>query len=389
MKANPGGRIAPSDVVGRDKLIAQLWDILERQSVVLTSERRIGKTQMVKKMKAEASEDVLAIFRDLESVRTPLEFVELVFRDVEEFLSRKARTASRTRQLLQQLAGTKVGGVVKFPKSVAPHWKTLLERTIEDLVEHQERPIVFFWDEVPYMLFNIKRGDGGEEGAMEVLDLLRQLRQTHDRLRMVFTGSIGLHNVVTSLKAAGYAGDPTNDMRTINVPPLAPLDAEALALHLLEGEKIETENPEEIAQAIATAVDNIPYYIHHVVEELKFHIGDVNASVAGEMVDRRLRDPLDKWHLQHYRERIDTYYTPGQRRLALALLDILAADGPLTFDKLFNLIKSRMEIADEEVEKVRRMLTLLQRDHYIELETDKTYRFRFPLIRRWWHLNRG
>ena len=169
MKANPGGQLAPSEVVGRDQLIAQLWDILERQSVVLTSERRIGKTQMVKKMKAEASEDVLAIFRDLESVRTPLEFVELVFRDVEEFLSRKARTASRTRQLLQQLAETEVGGVVKFPKSVAPHWKTLLERTIEDLVEHQERPIVFFWDEVPYMLFNIKRGDGGEEAAMEVL----------------------------------------------------------------------------------------------------------------------------------------------------------------------------------------------------------------------------
>ncbi|BAZ14493.1 hypothetical protein NIES4071_63370 [Calothrix sp. NIES-4071] len=53
MKANPGGQVAPSDVVGRDSLISSFWDILERQSLVLSAERRMGKTCIIKKMQAE------------------------------------------------------------------------------------------------------------------------------------------------------------------------------------------------------------------------------------------------------------------------------------------------------------------------------------------------
>ncbi len=70
MRANPGGQLSPNEVVGRDRLIAQLWDILERQSVVLTSERRIGKTQVVKKMEAEASDEIFVVYRDLAACRT-------------------------------------------------------------------------------------------------------------------------------------------------------------------------------------------------------------------------------------------------------------------------------------------------------------------------------
>jgi len=388
MKANPGGRIAPSDVVGRDQLIAQLWDILERLSVVLTAERRMGKTQMIKKMIAEAPGDMLTIYRDLEGVRTLLEFVELVFKDVEEHLSGRTRAVSKARQLFQQLAGTEIGGIIKLPDSLGSHWKRLLEGTIEDLVTHQDRPVVLFWDELPLMIYNVKKR-AGEEEAMEVLDVLRQLRQMHGNLRMVYTGSIGLHNVITSLQAAGYANDPTNDMKTINVSPLSSSDAKTLALQLMEGEGIQVDNREETAHAIALAVDNVPFYIHHVVYDLKFHEGGVNASVAEEMVNRRLTDRQDEWRMRHYQNRIATYYTPVQQKLALVLLDVLATDEPLVFGDLFNLIKTRIAISDEEAEAVRDMLMLLQRDHYIELGSDKTYRFSFPLIRRWWQLHRG
>ena len=73
MKANPGGYIPPEDVIGRDELIQRLWRILERQSLVLCSERRMGKTSIIKKMIAEAPKDkFLPIYRDLEGVKTPL-----------------------------------------------------------------------------------------------------------------------------------------------------------------------------------------------------------------------------------------------------------------------------------------------------------------------------
>ena len=50
MKTNPGGEVAPANIVGRDDLIAQLRETLEHQSVVLVAERRIGKTSIIKKM---------------------------------------------------------------------------------------------------------------------------------------------------------------------------------------------------------------------------------------------------------------------------------------------------------------------------------------------------
>ena len=154
MKANPGGQVAPSEVVGRDSLILDFWDILERQSLVLSAERRMGKTCIIKKMQAQPLPDKLAIYHDLERVRNPLEFVEAVLQDVEEYLSKFRRTARRTRQLLTQLSGTEAMGV-KLPEFAAANWKQLLTATITDLLENQDRKVILFWDEVPYMLGNI------------------------------------------------------------------------------------------------------------------------------------------------------------------------------------------------------------------------------------------
>jgi hypothetical protein len=56
MKANPGGTIGPKEVIGRDQLIADLWRALDSQSVVLTSERRIGKSTVIQKMQKESAE---------------------------------------------------------------------------------------------------------------------------------------------------------------------------------------------------------------------------------------------------------------------------------------------------------------------------------------------
>ena len=68
MRANPGGYIPPQEVIGRNRLIAQLWRILARQSLVLTAERRMGKTSILRKMAAEAPADRLVVFHELERI---------------------------------------------------------------------------------------------------------------------------------------------------------------------------------------------------------------------------------------------------------------------------------------------------------------------------------
>src|SRR5262249_28517199 len=125
--------------------------------------------------------------------------------------------------------GTHVGPV-KFPeKKDRPegYWKTLLTSAIEDLVEQQVaagKRVVFLFDEMPWMLDAIADpARDGEQTAMEVLDVLRALRQSTTTglgFRMVLCGSVGLHHVLRSLKQQGYKNQPVNDMTLVEVPSL-------------------------------------------------------------------------------------------------------------------------------------------------------------------------
>jgi hypothetical protein len=223
---------------------------------------------------------------------------------------------------------------------------------------------------------------------MEVLDTLRSLRQTYDSLRMVFTGSIGLHNVLTSLKRAGYKNAPTNDMQKEDVPPLSDADAQDLARRLLEGESIQTDDLIITAEAIATAADCIPYFIHHIVDDMVQQDNPVDSISANRIVNTYLNDPQDRWDLRHYRDRINNYYLSDEVPLALNLLDILAvAPAPLSFNDLYNQLLS--SLANANIEKVRDVLTLIQRDHYIIQQPDGTFCFRYQLIQRYWRQHRG
>ncbi len=386
MRTNPGGQLSPTDVVGRDRLIEKLWRILERQSLVLTAERRMGKTSILKKMAAEPKDGVRVFFRDLEALRTPLEFVDCVYQDVQADLSRKGRTLNRVRHFMEQFGGIEVQGF-KLPQAVAPHWKTILTKTLEDLAEHQEGLLIFGWDEIPMMLDNIKRSQN-ETTAMEVLDTLRSLRQMIPTVRMIFTGSIGLHHVITRLKEIGYANSPTNDMFTEDVSPLDLEAARSLAIGLLKGEQIRGEDDAVLAEAIATAVDCFPYYIHHVIDELRWTTTTRTPEQVNEIVQANLCDEANRWDLAHYRERIDTYYSGAEQTLALGILDELAAtDLPLSQRELLD--RLNVQSIGQDLEQVRKVLKLMGRDHYVLQQPDGGYRFKFGLIQRYWKLSRG
>ncbi len=399
MKANPGGEIAPTNIIGRDGLVAQLREILEQQSVVLVAERRIGKTSVIKKMRAEAPPELPSIYRDLEGIRTPVEFADQLYRDALPFFSPSKKVTSRVASMFKHFAGVEIEGVGKFPEILAPHWKSLVESTVEDLMTHQVQPFVIFWDELPLMLYNIA-DSSGDETAMEVLDTLRGLRQTYGiRLPMVFTGSVGLHHVVASLRESGHLNPATNDMRVVEVPPLATADAEFLASELLNGEGLVSNDRAATAQHIAHLGDQIPYYIHCLVRGLKDRGIAASPELADSVLSKSLVADQDPWHFQHYLDRLKIYYGPDRQPVALALLDELAADSSsMTLSDLHTRMKLRTfrpesatarKILDGDRDSLIDLVRLLRSDHYLTQFEDGDVTFRFPLINRWWQMSRG
>jgi uncharacterized protein len=185
---------------------------------------------------AEVLEPPFCIMRDLEGLRTPQEFIDSLYTDIEVRLSTTERAKTRFWALLGKLGGAQIGDL--HVPMVGQHWKKLLFALLDDLCEQNSDLTVFFWDELPLFIYNVNMTEG-EAAAMEVLDVLRAVRQQYSTVRMVFTGSVGLHQVLSSLRKGGYANAPTNDMRTVEVPPLDPTDGATLAGLLLEGEELQ------------------------------------------------------------------------------------------------------------------------------------------------------
>lgn len=384
MKTNPGGQIDPRNVVGRDKLIQRIWEALEQQSVIMTAERRIGKTTIMRKMLAEPPEGWTPVFQDLEGFTSAADFAMSVYKAVKRHLPVTKSVIRRADELLKGLGGIEIGGFISLPERERGRWQEILTRAVEDLVAEQpeDRRLLFLWDEMPFMLANI-RDQEDEETAMQVLNVLRSLRQTHKGFRMLMTGSIGLHHVLTSFTKRANANAAVNDMYSIDVTPIEPLYARELAATLIHGERIEVAHTDTTSHEIAQLSDGFAFYIHHIVRELKNRSTEPHSVQM--IVEAQLTDASDPWELRHYKDRLADYYGDDRQTILYILDELALSKEPASARALLTHLQTLSDYDDlEPLQELLRKLTL---DHYLVKEGN-SYSFRFSLIKRWWQLER-
>jgi len=350
--------------------------------------RRIGKTQIIRKMLAELPTGWLATFSDLEGTHTAEEFAALVYKDSASVLTGKKRALRRMSALLGKAGGSEILGVLKLPDGQTAPWKDVLRTTFDDMVEAladlPDTRMVFFWDEVPFMLENIATRQG-KDTAMQVLDILRELSQRHDTIRLLLTGSIGIHHVLQSLWSEGYRGSPLNHMDLIQPGPLEPEHAISFAGSELVRRGLICADAEACAASLSALASHVPFYIEKLAARLPLTTNVTPALIEAEL-ERELRSDNSDWDLDYYRRRVKAIF-PGTEKLVLAILDTLAAasDPAQTFQEIRQSVSVRMEV-DEEA--LREHLRLLCMDHYLVRDEDNAYCFYLPLIRRWWIINR-
>jgi len=388
IKPNPGGQLEPSQIIGRDDLIASMWGVLKGRSIYMNDLRRIGKTQIMVKMHAEPPEGWLSVKCDLGGTHSAAEFATLAYRRSDEVLRGKKRALRRMKDLLGMAAGAEIAGVLKLPDGTIAPWKEVLRRTFADIEEEMtalgpDQRMVFFWDEVPFLLSNVVRTEGAAV-AMEVLDTLRALGQDHDRVRLLLTGSVGIHHVLEDLKREGYLGSPLNRMELVQPGPHAPADALTLAENLLAGSQLPCPDPAGSARAIAESVGHVAFYIHKLVTRLPRGVSTTPESIS-EVLDREVTSDNNDWDLRHYRDRLRPYYG-DEEKLALCVLDAVALGGSLAFTDIRQAVNAQMPADDE---RLRDLLRLLCMDHYLCRTEANEYRFYLDLIRRWWQLDRS
>src|SRR5205823_4282689 len=103
---------------------------------------------------------------------------------------------------------------------------------------------------------------------------------------------------------------------------------------LLIGEGAPPTNRERLAAAVTAAVDHIPFYIHHVVNNLATGGHEYTTESVAEVVEAAMVDPQDTWHLSHYQRRIPFYYSGKQLEIVECVLDVAGVEGPVSFANL-------------------------------------------------------
>ncbi len=379
---NPGGVLPPEQVIGRDALIRECWQTLAQRSLALLAPRRMGKTSICRRMAHWPESGFITRYRDLEGLSRATDLVRQLFEDVADLLRPTNKVARRARTMLERLTGTVEVKSFKL-NLIEQDWRQLLEAIFEDLQQHcteQDIRVVLFWDEFLLFIRELDRA-GHTDEATTLLDLLRAIRQRHTHIRMVLTGSIGLQEVIASLKRRGYGNDPINDVARILVQPLEPADAILLTTALAYGLGQAGDVSETIAH-IASLCEGHPYLIQHVLHRL--HTRQVfSAEAAAEELDRLLDEPTDPLDLRHYVVRLRQNHPPPMLTAANAVLDRVAvSEGGLTTQELL----AALPVQDPEV--IREALHALRRDLYLQ-RTGWRYRFRFGFLARYWRRERG
>ncbi|MFH1463319.1 MAG: hypothetical protein ABIO70_02930 [Pseudomonadota bacterium] len=380
---NPGGAIHPDTVLGRNEIIERYWDILEMRSMALLAPRRLGKTSVCRRMERYPHAGMVVRYRDLEGLTHPAELVRALVDDADAMIGRGVAWAVMTRSYAEKVFGTVEFKEILTVRLPELDWRALLDTVLTDIqawAVQQDCRVVLFWDEFTLFLYDLVR-QGRASDAMVLLDRLRAARQQCMRLRVVYTGSIGLAEVLHSLRERGYANDPVNDMAKEVLPLMGLAPATELAERLLAGFVTTTAPRHELAAHIARLTQGHPFLIQHVAERLRqWNKADIPAADAAlEALIEAEGDPLE---LNHYLSRLALYLNEVQHRVALAVLDRLAVrEAGLGVDDL-------VDATGADRELLLGLLSSLRKDLYLT-RTEGRFAFRLGFLRRWWCLERA
>ncbi len=402
-----GIQIDPKNVVGRDRLIESVWNMLRRPpeegSLRFLAERRIGKTTIITKMEAEPAEGFDVLFLEVEGIDSCDRLTELLLNRLRPRMTPTENAKGWFNGLWQAIGGVEVGGVIKLPDRKVLDWRDTLEKVVEGFcAQRPDRLVLLMLDELPYMLQKINEtsvSTGRPHEALTLLDTFRALRQRNRNLRMIFAGSVGLHHVLRDLRQSKLAAEPVNNMPPVEIPPLEDHDALSLAMRLLQAERVEfASDPEAIARCLITQTSNVPFYMERIASRLGLLGRPITQQDIESTVLEQLTSDQDPWEMEHFRGRLDIYYRGTvtdandrqipEPRIARAILDHFATvDEPQTIDQVWSLIRGQFALTDRQL--IVQMLKSLGQDHYLSCDSQKRYSFRFPLVKRWWRIAQG
>jgi hypothetical protein len=199
-----------------------------------------------------------------------------------------------------------------------------------------------------------------------------------DKVRFVYTGSVGLNHTVAAIDATAFI----NDLNTIEIEPLNEAEAGQFLGGLLSHRDFKIK-PAAQSHLLAKLGWFIPFHIQLLVQEL-LKLASPEELIDIHHVDRAFEEIVatrNDNHFVHYYSRLKAQFKGPSLKYAEEILRIMAEEGSITRVRLLD-HSALFEVADQ----YRRIIEILVYDGYINnVGNAEAYRFNSPIVRMWWH----
>lgn len=393
MKLSIGKTATGDNFFQRDKVIAEIYEALEEgQNLLLSAPRRVGKTSIIHYIKDNPSEDYYCVYVDTEDVSDSQTFFRVLLKaifDIENkhrFLKTIEKAGKKLKGFLSSIENVEVGGV-KIDFNDKSDEKLDYYEKFKDFLEKVDldgRTILLMVDEFPVTIEHI-RDEQGEQAARNFLKQNRAIRQNdkyNQKIKFIYTGSIGLLSVVKKLNATA----DVNDIQTYKLRPLSLKDALDLAQMLLANYDIETSE-EVLTYLLKEKIEwLIPFHIQLAIKEIRDLYRREEREVNKSFIDEAFNELIlnGSIYLEHYRGRLSQVFNRNELILVHELLKKLTEDTSIAESHLYDLaVKHQLE------DSFKNILLTLEYDGYIAETNEKQWRFYSPILKKWWSKNVG
>jgi uncharacterized protein len=361
---------------------------------LLSAQRRMGKTSLMKEAARRLEGRYLSVFVDLQkSASAPDAIVEVSLAvHPHKPLWRKlggvfGGVFDRVRDNVDSVNLGEIG--ISLRADVAGEWQRKGDQLLNVLAA-SESPVLLLVDEAPILVNRILKGSDYQitperrEQADLFLSWLRDNSVRHQgKIRMVLSGSIGLEPVLRQ----GHLSATLNNFEPFELQPWDK-DTTCGCLEALAAQydlQFETGVPAQMVEMLGCCIPHhVQMFFRHAHDWCaRRHQGAITAADVETIYTRELLSIRGHAELTHYEERLKMVLGDEIFPLALELLTEAAVVGLLTAESTRVAVQGYEFTSLSASEAQRQVLEVLEHDGYLD-RSENAYRFVSKLLRDWW-----
>ena len=389
MRSSTGRWVSGDDFFDREAELEMLEGLVrEGNHVLLTGQRRMGKTSVVRELgrRLEAKGWVF-VFVDIEGASCPEDAVAGIARAIHPVRPVAARFADGMKQWLgdnvEEISALDFGVKIRAGLN-AGNWRRHGERLFGECAA-QDRPFLMAIDEVPIFLKRMVQRDGDAQRADEFLSWLRGVLQEFgdESPVLVVSGSIGLEPLVRQLGIP----DRINHLYPVRLGPWN-RDTSAACFERLadsHGVPVDAGVPNAVYDMLGAG---IPHHVQSFFARLRdtFRMegwDKITVDAVREVYRNQLLGPSGQSDLVHYETRLENALEDESYGIAMEILAEAATQGVFTPAARLTLNSLYAEVVSDAGGRIADVLEVLVHDGYLE-SGDAGHRFSSRLLQDWW-----